>query len=356
MKIAFYTIALRHGGAERCMAILANEFVKLGHSVIFIQNDEYQESSFSLDTSIAIASLGGLHFNNLASFLKPIARLRHILKDYKPDVILSFFPDTVFFASIAALGLNIPIIFSERNDPSMNLKGWKMSFFQRQAIDKSKWLVFQTEQVRQFYPQYLYKSSVVLNPCDTSSFPIEDCHKEKIIVSVGRLEPQKNQKLLIDAFALVSSKHIDYRLIIFGEGSLRSDLEKQIVQLNLQDRISLPGTIDDVVSHINNCSIFVLSSDYEGLPNALIEAMALGLPCISTDCSPGGARELIHNNRNGIIVPCRDPLSLSNAILYMIENPLIAEGMGREAKKIRNRTEPFMIAQEWLRLIDNLLQ
>ena len=356
MKVLFYTGSFKHGGAERVMSILANGFVRIGHEVYIIQNDELKDPAYRLDPKVLYLSLGGLRFNRVKSFVNPLRKLRSFLKQKRPDVIISFFPDTVLFAKIMSFGTHIPIVFSERNDPKQTIRGWKMNFFQHFAIRNCDWLVFQTSMVRNYYKNYSSKSSVILNPCEASQFSdLKIIERKKQIVSVGRLEPQKNHRILIEAFDRIADEFSKYSLVIYGDGSLREDLYNLILSKKREDRIYLPGVVDNVASCIYDCSVFVLSSDFEGLPNALIEAMVLGIPCISTDCSPGGARELINNESNGLLVPCKDVDKLSEAIRFMLKNPLDAERMGREAKCLKEKTSPDSVVNQWMDVIQKVL-
>ena len=185
-----------------------------------------------------------------------------------------------------------------------------------------------------------------------TGFPTHDFTVErKEIVTVGRLEPQKNQKLLINAFSELAKKFPDYTLVIYGEGSLRKKLEKYIESKGLKDRVFLPGAKNNIQEYIKDASLFVLSSDYEGIPNALIEAMAIGLPCVSTDCSPGGARELITNGENGVIVECRNSNELATAMARLLTDRESAKRMGTNAKKIYTRVDKNLVCNRWLDLI-----
>ena len=196
------------------------------------------------------------------------------------------------------------------------------------------------------------RSDVILNPLETAGFPTHDFTSEKKeIVTVGRLEPQKNQKILIDAFSKIANDFLDYDLTIYGEGSLRPELEQFVQSKGLQNRVILPGSKNRIQEHIKDAALFVLSSDYEGIPNALIEAMAIGLPCISTDCSPGGARELINDGENGIIVDCGNSDALAKAMVSLLEDRKKAQEMGINAKKICRRADKDLVCDRWLTLI-----
>ena len=152
-------------------------------------------------------------------------------------------------------------------------------------------------------------------------------------------------------FSLIADEFPDYSLIIYGEGSLRKELESYVKEKNLQGRVFLPGAKDNIQERIKDASLFVLSSDYEGIPNALIEAMAIGLPCVSTDCSPGGAKELIESGENGLIVECENPKLLAAAVKSMMVEREESRRMGTQARLIRNRVDKHQIADSWLGII-----
>lgn len=353
MKIAFVTNKLLYGGAERCMSLLANEMCRVGHKVEFILIEPNKDCAYTIDKDISIRHLNGFSIKSFRNSLGLLLDLRKSIKAFKPDAIICFMPDSAVFSYIAQLGLSIPIIFSERNDPKNNINGRLLRFFQSCALRFSKKIVFQTKGAQSYYgDRYRSKSYIILNPFNRSLLP--DPHmgeRKKVFVSVGRLEKQKNHRLLIDSFAMIAHLHKDYNLIIYGDGNLRTDLEERITYHHLEQRVLLSGKITDVFQKINDSSVFVFSSNYEGLPNALIEAMALGLPCVTTDCSPGGARELIQNKVNGIIVPCNDSVELSRAMNYMIEHPEKAKRMGDEARKIMDKLSVEIITQKWIDIL-----
>ena len=155
--------------------------------------------------------------------------------------------------------------------------------------------------------------------------------RRKAIVTVGRLHPQKNHKLLIDAFALVADQISDYTLEIYGDGELKDELQRHIDDLGLNNRVFLKGTSKEIHKLIYDAALFVLSSDYEGLPNTLLEAIALGIPSISTDCRPGGAREIIEDGINGRIVPIGSEKILATEILTVLSDTELTEKYSKNA-------------------------
>ena len=172
-------------------------------------------------------------------------------------------------------------------------------------------------------------------------------NREDKIVTVGRLDENKNQAMLIHAFAKIVSEFPTMRLIIYGEGRNRPQLEQLVAEKGLQDRIELPGSITDVADHIANAKIFTLTSNTEGMPNSVIEAMALGLPVISTDCPCGGPAALIENEVNGILVPVGDAYALSDAFRKILSDEAFAQKLGENAARITETLEPAVVCSEW---------
>lgn len=355
MRYLFVSSGMRFGGAERVMSILANEWNRHGEEVRFFLTGTPAESCYPLDAGIEIISdFEAAQKVRFEQFIH-IREIRKECTGWKPDAVISFYNDICALTAVAIRDLHIPLIYSERNDPN-RVNQRRIDKFYRKIVEwKADRFVFQTEGAKRCYPDKVQKRSVViLNPMDTVSFPIHNYEdEEKIIVSVGRLEPQKNQCLLINAFSLIQDRLPDYRLVIYGEGHLREQLEEQIRKKNLQDRVLLPGAKTGIQDYIKKASLFALSSDFEGLPNALIEAMAIGLPCISTDCSPGGARELIQHGKNGLLVPCDDAEKMADAMEEMILNRELAIQCGKNALEIRKRVESSAIAKEWLSYLKN---
>ena len=199
------------------------------------------------------------------------------------------------------------VLFAERGDPfdkkDYNLYLRLLRYFANKRING---FVFQSNGAMSCFGNSVkMKSTVIPNSIYIKNIAAYSFlgNRDKVIVNVGRLHPQKNQNLLIEAFSKIASNYPEYNLVIFGDGELQCVLEAKIRNLNLSTRVKILPPTKDIFSKIYRASIFVLSSDFEGMPNALMEAMALGIPSISTDCSPGGARDLIVEGKNGWITP-----------------------------------------------------
>ena len=348
MKILFITPSLSFGGAERVMTHLSNAFLRDNNSVSIIITDQEFEIAYELDETIDIRSIPIGRMNRIRHWIDMRRRLRREILSVDPDVIISFFNHTMTFVKLA-VGHKYPLIFSERNDPNNNIKGFKAKIFQHIALSSANHIVFQSEGARSFYPKRVQrKSCIILNPLEIEKMPEREIDKvDNRIVSVGRLHPQKNQKMLINAFANSNAKDT-HTLHIYGDGMLRDELSELITSLKMNDRIFLEGNSKQVNEDIKNSKLFVFTSDYEGLPNALMEAMIMGIPCISTDCSPGGARMLIDDKENGILIPCGDVDRLSSEIDNAVNGVYDLESIGNKAKLLAEKTNIDQIVNEWL--------
>ena len=344
----FYINAIHEGGAERVLVNLAHQFALQDNECIlttsFVDNWEYPI---------------GENVKRISCFEKPIKgaikrnyllikKLHKLVKQEKPDVLISFMAEPNFRALIATKGLKTKNIISIRNDPNKEYGNFLFRFLAKRLYRKADGVVFQTEDAKNWFSQKIQrKSKVIYNQVDERFFSENFQGKRKDIVSVGRLTAQKNQKILIEAFALIADK-IEDNLIIYGEGNLRNELEELIKQKGLQNRVFLPGMIQNVPETIKGVKVFVLPSDYEGMPNALMEAMALGLPCISTDCPCGGPRMLIQNGNNGVLVPVNDVASLSEAIYKIVSmKKEEREKFGEKAKETAKNFAPNVVFEQW---------
>jgi len=346
MKIVLTIAHMNLGGAQRVCYNLIKWLTENTESEVHLMIYSGRTIKEDYDLSrIPYTIVSGRLFNK-------ISRIRGELKRIKPDVLVTMGVPGALFDVPACAGLGIKHIISERNDPAHFAGHTFTRIISRLLMHRADGFVFQTKDAKAFYSGEIAKRSVVIpNPL----FIGDDCpdtqyvgEREKTIVTTGRLNKQKNHPLLIRAFKRIVEEYPDYKLIIYGEGPERKNDETLIRELGLQKRVLLPGSINDVLEKICKSSLYVLSSDFEGMPNALMEAMALGLPCISTDCPCGGPRELIENEINGILVPVGDKHALVNALEQLITNRKMALQMGKNALAIRETHSKDVICQRWL--------
>ena len=343
MKLVIELNTISHGGGERVLDKLVRSFHEYGHEIIiFSWNPEWKAyTGFPFPVEVHILKkipYWGKGFSSTIEYYR-------VLKEVRPDAIIAFLSTSLRVSLICAKLLRIPIITSLRINGVFTTIIEKLEKCLLMSCDG---IVFQTKEVQGRFPKKIIRKSVVIhNMLMDDNLPIvESCNKKKEIVGIGRLSEEKNFKLLIDAFSEINSG--DYILKIFGEGPLRKNLEKQIISQHLEDKVFLMGKVDKVVDYIKDSEIFVLSSNSEGMPNALMESMAMGLACIATDVSTGGTRALIENQRNGILVPVGDKESMKKALCLLIKDDCLRMKISNEAIKIRNLYSKEIIIPQWL--------
>ena len=198
------------------------------------------------------------------------------------------------------------------------------------------------------------KGCIIYNPLK-ENLPFADEEKSKYVVTIGRLTEQKNHKLLISAFEKFVQNHPNHELRIYGNGPLKAELENFAKGLGISDKVRLMGAVENVTEHIKDAEMFVLSSDFEGMPNVLAEAMAMGLPCVSTDCLGGGAAALVENEKNGLLIPCRDVEQLYNAMERIVSDVEFSDKIASNGKLLIDQLSVENITSQWLDYCQNLL-
>lgn len=348
MKIVFVVSALHGGGAERVIATLAGRFAMLGDQVTILMTAG-NESVYPLHPHVELLSIGQPSQGSLAVKIRRLLRMRKYFKAHRDSRIVSFSTSINLFTIIAALGLKNRVIVSERNDPNQcayqKLRNLIYGF--------CRGFVFQTEQARACFPEKIQKRGVVIpNPVRKELPEPYAGRREKKIAAAGRLEPQKNHMLLLEAFAGFHERFPDYTLHIFGKGSLEHSLKERAAALKIEDKVIFEGFQSDILERINTYGMYVLSSDYEGISNSLMEAMALGLPCISTDCPIGGSAMCIQNGENGLLVSVGDAKALQAAMERVAGDNDFASRLGEHGIKIREMFAEEKIAGTWRDYID----
>ncbi|WP_170075522.1 glycosyltransferase family 4 protein [Paraclostridium dentum] len=326
-RIMFIIGSMRRGGAERVISILANNYAKSGWDVDIITLLD-DSNDYDLDSRINLKPIFKLGKSKFIQLPNWIFSIRRHVKDSNPDFIVSFIARINVITLISCLGLKKPIIVSERNDPKSDGRSFFVKISTYVMYNFANKVIFQTEWAKSCFPKCIQKNSIIIpNPVSVKVRHIESDSKK--IVAVGRLEEQKNHSLLIDVFKNLSLKYPEYKLYIFGEGSLKSKLIKKVKNLNLENCVIFPGNKKNIHENIVDAEVFVLSSNYEGLSNALLEAMAMGIPCISTNCA--GSNEIIIDEKNGLLVPIKSEKDLENAIERLILNKNLRLSLGENA-------------------------
>ena len=358
MRITLFISALSGGGAERVTCNLANFFSKKGHQIEILTMGEAKPAEPLNERIKEILLLRDSERGNaLLNNAKRILRLITYMKKETVDAYVVMLPIPTMLMTFFSRLTKAPIIMSERADPKIYSKKTQKAL--KTACKKADGAVFQTEEVRDWYESCLKDTDGITIPNAINPAFIRspyDGEREKVIVGAGRLNEQKNFPLLISAFAKIAGKFSEHKLVIYGKGDLLESLKGLAAELGVGDRVEFPGFCDDMPERLERASMFVLSSDYEGMPNALMEAMASGLPCVSTDCGGGGARFLIENGENGILVPQRDEDELATAMEKILSDEAFADKLGNNARKLQENLAPENIYGEWERFIKQTVE
>ena len=349
MKITIYIGGLTGGGAERVCCNLSSYLVEKGHEVTMLTVSKPNEMSYSIDPRVNLESLETktrIKSGSLRVIVKQLKLFSFIRKN-DTDVYIVMLPKTIKSLMTFHRFAKAPIIFSERANPASYDD--KTQRFLKSAAKKADGIVFQTEHTKEWYASYIGHKSVVIPNAINPDFirPVYSGEREKCIVTAGRLSNQKNHKLLIDAFAVVSPQYPEYSLKIYGKGPLEQELKAYVRAIGVSEKIRFMGYVSNMPEHLEKATMFVLSSDFEGMPNALMEAMAIGLPCISTNCPAGGSAFLINDGENGLLVPVNDKDAMVAAIQRILSDDMLAESIGHNAHKIIDKLSPENIYSQW---------
>lgn len=389
MKIIYLLASLGSGGAERVVSLLANRMCEDGHDIQIVCL-KYNDVYYTLHDNIKVVAAT----EHASNRIMELFWLRKYIQKEKPDVVIPFTEGVYCFTILALLGTRIPIIASERLDPAaMSLP---RKILKRLLLPYADWLVVQTESIKAYFPKRIQKkTSVIYNPVNEEAFenPRMDsrvqsskgkradsydhsghdfCHnsskqtsltdlvapkiqssKQNRIISVARLYPQKNQKMMIEAFARIADEFPDWQLVIFGEGPLRAELESLVSSFKLDGRVLLPGRTEHVIEELRKSKIFCLSSDYEGMSNSMIEAICVGLPVVSTKVS--GTEELVTNGVDGFLVGVRKVDELTTVFRRLLLDESIRIKMGINCMKKSSLFSLDSIVEQWKSLINEVI-
>lgn len=365
MKLAFIFGSMSRGGAERVIASLSNTYCKQGDEISIITVDD-STSGYPLDERVKhirlnLAGYSKTKIEALVRNLRVMGALRKVIKENKYDAVITFeLRQAVLLQYVFPFGRKFKLITSERANPNTRQLGKLEKWQYDKMLTKVDGFIFQTERVSFCYPEKLRNiGTVIHNGVFPEILPKElpefNNRRHKDICAIGRLDWQKGYDILLEAFEKFRKIHPDYHLHIYGRGILQQAIEEQIKELDICDSVTLHGSVPDVMFQAADMGMFVLPSRFEGMPNALMEAMACGLPCISADCDFGPG-ELIQNQENGILVPVEDAERLASAMAEVAENKELAEKLSENAKQIRKTHDGERIAAMYRRYIADVVR
>ena len=346
-NIIFMIPSMIRGGAERVVSILSNDYASRGWNVSILML-LHSNIGYELDPSINVIDISDDSKPVALMYPFLIHRVRKSVKEVKPDIIVSFMANTCLISGPACRHTKARFVVSERIDPSQDTRNLIVRKMLQSIYAHSDCCVLQTKRAYDYFPDRVKtKSTIIPNPVSVET---SATYGGKRIVASGRLETQKNHRMLISAFSDIHKDFPDWRLDIYGEGNERKNLESLIKDLGLERSVSLKGNVPDLHKQMADADLYVLSSDFEGLSNALIEAMMMGLPCISTDCS--GSDEIITDRQDGIIVPVGDKASLEEAMRLLMSDRDLALDMGKKARLSARRFKTDYVIEKWRKAIE----
>ena len=366
LKLVFLLTALDYSGGPKMMAWLANQFAKSGHavSIIAVYSSEIGQP---LDDSISFYSLGIKKSDsrikrNTTEMLHVQRAVSALIESIKPDAVIGFLYSVDYFYTLFSCLKKsaAKIILSQRLDPFQE-KGVG-GFVKKWIISRADGVVFQSTGAQLYYGDGIKRNVIIPNPVTSKTLSFRTGvnkfeERADVIVVPARLNiKQKRQDVLIDAFEYVITKHPEARLVLLGDGPDKAVLEQQIESKKLSSFVAIHPAVPTAEEFVKNCKIVCLPSDFEGMPNSLIESLALGINVISTDFSPGAARDLIQDGVNGFIVPCGDYKAFADKIVWYLDHPAEANEMANNARTISESYSEENIFERWSEFITTICQ
>lgn len=358
MNILFFVSSMHAGGAERVAATLTSAWAAQGHRVTLVPTYTRRGKLFySIDSRVRLEwvadSMGWLARTPFAPLVK-LWVLRRMLKRERPDVVISFLTNVNVMVLMASRGLRVPVIVCERTNPAASTSATpRLQSLRRRLYPHASMVTVQAEASRapmmDLVPG-LERVAVIPNPLPPDlppARPAPPAASRRRMVAMGRLVPSKRYTCLIEVFARLAPRFPEWDLVIWGEGPLRGELESRVSVAGLAGRVRLPGRTPTPWSELLEADLFVMTSAVEGFPNALIEAMALGLPCVTVDC-PSGPREITRDGQDAVLVPLNDSGALEQALEGLMKDPAARLALGaRGAGSVRARYGLEQVLEQW---------
>ena len=401
--IVIVTTNFANGGTERRAMVLANGLANKGYEVTYLViNKIYPDVVYKLDDEIELISVSDFASSDIALKEKELSEryvakkqktlkiTQRLLKKFRIDTLrfkrksgvltscsalrafmmcnsdatfICFAIDVFERVFCASEGLGCKLMFTDASAPQFKKNPREYKIFKQVSADmlkKADVCIFQTREQKAYYGKCVKKNGKIINNPIMANIPsIHTGERKHKVVNFCRTHPVKNLILLVDAFKLFSERFPDYTLEIYGATSTeiaenyKSEVLKRISDLGLEEKAFVYNAVSEIHQRINDYKIFVSSSDSEGLSNSMLEAMAMGIPCVCTDCEGGGPKEVISDGENGLLVPVRDAEAMCKAMCRIASDKELAEKLGRNASKIRSELSVENVVNKWIEVIES---
>ncbi len=391
-EVLFFIDSLGGGGAERVVSVLSN-YMSAKHdykvSIVMLRKCEF---AYVLNENVELVYAQDLDVKSVygklmrrifriykklrQSVYKPIMKrlglykkvpnidetafyfyatyalpYRELLKKHEGATAFGFLIRSNIAMLMASKGTKVKTVFCERNNPVRPDMPKNIMKIRDRIYKKCDEAVFQTDEERDYYTKIKGKKVVIPNAIKDGLPERFEGERRNEIVNFCRLSKQKNLPLLIDAFEKLLEDYPEYTLRVYGKGDEKENLTKYIADKKLGQKVFLEDFATDIHDRIKDAKMFVSTSDFEGLSNTMLEAMAIGLPCVCTDCDGGGARMMIKDHLNGLLVPKNDVNAVYSAMKEIIENKTLSEKLSQNATKVKDDLSADKIAQKWIEMI-----
>ena len=348
--VVFIIPRIGKGGAERVVVNIANQMVKDGYpvSIFTIMSGE---ENYKLEKDVEHIHLDVEDRNRPLRMIKRFFKLRSMVKRSSAGTVIAF---DRYYGILSALFTGKRVIGSERNDPYSNMPAHSIQKHIRDWLYHCvDYMVFQTEYAQNYFSDRIKRHSTIIpNPVSADMLPEPFAGvRDKRIVTACRLTEQKNLPMMIDAFSIFNQQYGGYQLVIYGEGHLMESLKKYAENRGVGDKVFFSGYVENLPEEINSAAMYVSSSDYEGISNSMLEAMALGLPVVCTDCPAGGAAMVIHNGDNGYLVPVKQAEIMAKVMCRVVEDEEHTLAMSHNAIEVRRTFSIQEIAKQWEKVL-----
>ncbi len=359
--VAFYIGSLHKGGAERVFVNLAEFFLQEGYRVTMVtQYQKEDEYSLPLGAKRVLSDITSeeMSRSRIKNFCYRIRKLHRIWKEEKPDLVLSCIGKNNFMTVVTTMFTKTRPVVSVVGEAGEEYPGRLMKTLANLLFPHAAGIILQTERSKYFFNRRVQNKAVILPNSLNPNFirPRFEGEREKRIVTVGRMDANKNHEMMLRAFASLADRYPEYTMTIYGDGELHSYLQDLAKELGIAQKVSFPGVVKDVAGQIEKASLFLLTSYSEGVSNALIEALALGLAVIATDVPSGGTIELMTDGENGLIIPAGDRQALENAMDRLLGDTAYADKLGRCAAKIQERLAPERVNVLWKDYFEKIME